>query len=57
MLDSDGEETGVDSFLSPLLECLNRDAKKVVTLLVTDCQPDYRLVCLAYIHKEIFLMF
>lgn len=42
MLDSEGEETGVDSFLHPLLECLNRDAKKVVTLLVTDCQPDYR---------------
>ncbi|XP_018537368.1 probable crossover junction endonuclease EME2 isoform X5 [Lates calcarifer] len=41
MLDSDGEETGVGSFLSPLLECLNRDAKKVVTLLVTDSQPDY----------------
>ncbi|XP_035521829.1 probable crossover junction endonuclease EME2 isoform X2 [Morone saxatilis] len=40
MLDSEGEEVG--SFLSPLLECLNRDAKKVVTLLVTDSQPDYR---------------
>ncbi|XP_071319666.1 probable crossover junction endonuclease EME2 isoform X2 [Trachinotus anak] len=42
MLDSEGEETGVGSFLSPLLECLNRDAKKVVTLLVTDPQLDYR---------------
>ncbi|XP_051274373.1 probable crossover junction endonuclease EME2 isoform X1 [Dicentrarchus labrax] len=42
MLDSEGEEVGVGSFLSPLLECLNRDAKKVVTLLVTDSQPDYR---------------
>ncbi|XP_056221511.1 probable crossover junction endonuclease EME2 isoform X1 [Seriola aureovittata] len=42
MLDSEGEETGVGSFLSPLLECLNRDARKVVTLLVTDSQPDYR---------------
>ncbi|XP_070783671.1 probable crossover junction endonuclease EME2 [Enoplosus armatus] len=42
MLDNEGEETGVGSFLSPLLECLNRDAKKVVTLLVTDSQPDYR---------------
>ncbi|KAM7381784.1 hypothetical protein PAMA_012571 [Pampus argenteus] len=41
MFDSE-EESGVDSFLNPLLECLNRDAKKVVTLLVTDCQPDYR---------------
>lgn len=42
MLDSEGEETEVGAFLSPLLECLNRDAKKVVTLLVTDSQPDYR---------------
>ncbi|CAK6964189.1 probable crossover junction endonuclease EME2 [Scomber scombrus] len=42
MLDSEGDETGPDSFLSPLLECLNRDDKKVVSLLVTDCQPDYR---------------
>nr|XP_046233825.1 probable crossover junction endonuclease EME2 isoform X2 [Scatophagus argus] len=41
MLDSEGEETEVGSFLSSLLECLNRDAKKVVTLLVTDSQPDY----------------
>ncbi|XP_054454817.1 probable crossover junction endonuclease EME2 isoform X1 [Anoplopoma fimbria] len=41
MLDSDGEETGMGSLLSPILECLNRDAKKVVTLLVTDSQPDY----------------
>ncbi|XP_026206884.1 probable crossover junction endonuclease EME2 isoform X2 [Anabas testudineus] len=43
MLDSEGEETQVGTFLSPLLECLNRDAKKVVTLLVTDSQPDYRI--------------
>ncbi|XP_053197319.1 probable crossover junction endonuclease EME2 [Scomber japonicus] len=42
MLDSEGDETGRDSFLSPLLECLNRDDKKVVSLLVTDCEPDYR---------------
>ncbi|XP_035001006.1 probable crossover junction endonuclease EME2 isoform X1 [Hippoglossus stenolepis] len=42
MLNSEGEETGVGSFLSPLLERLNRDAKKVVTLLVTDSQQDYR---------------
>ncbi|XP_040922719.1 probable crossover junction endonuclease EME2 isoform X2 [Toxotes jaculatrix] len=42
MLDSEGEETGMGSFLCPLLECLNRDAKKVVTLLVTGSQPDYR---------------
>lgn len=44
MLESEGEEEGVGSFLSPLLECLNRDAKKVVTLLVTDSQTDYRSV-------------
>ncbi|CAB1443967.1 unnamed protein product [Pleuronectes platessa] len=42
MLNSGGEETGVGSFLSPLLERLNRDARKVVTLLVTDSQQDYR---------------
>ncbi|KAM9336633.1 essential meiotic structure-specific endonuclease subunit 2 [Symphorus nematophorus] len=42
MLDSEGEEMGLGSFLSPLFECLNRDAKKVVTLLVTDSEPDYR---------------
>lgn len=44
MLDSEGEEAGEGSFLTPLLECLNQDVKKVVTLLVTDPQPDYRLV-------------
>lgn len=44
MLDSEGEEAGEGPLLSPLLERLNRDAKKVVTLLVTDSQPDYRLV-------------
>ncbi|XP_029934339.1 essential meiotic structure-specific endonuclease subunit 2 isoform X2 [Myripristis murdjan] len=42
MLESDGEESPVESVLSPLLECLNRDAKKVVTVLVTDSQPHYR---------------
>ncbi|KAM6963545.1 essential meiotic structure-specific endonuclease subunit 2 [Tautogolabrus adspersus] len=36
MLDSEEEETGTGSILSLVLECLNRDAKKVVTLLVTD---------------------
>ncbi|XP_068610870.1 probable crossover junction endonuclease EME2 [Brachionichthys hirsutus] len=41
MLDSEEEESGADSFLSPLLEYLNRDVKKVVTLLVTDGQADY----------------
>lgn len=44
MLDSDGEEPGEGSYLGPLLECLNRDAKTVVTLLVKDSQPDYRWV-------------
>lgn len=47
MLHSEEEERGVGSFLSPLLECLNRDAKKAVTLLVTDSQPDYRYVCVS----------
>ncbi|XP_068439413.1 probable crossover junction endonuclease EME2 [Clinocottus analis] len=42
MLDSAGEETETESFLGQILECLNRDAKKVLTLLVTDSQPDYR---------------
>ncbi|KAK5850724.1 hypothetical protein PBY51_001576 [Eleginops maclovinus] len=42
MLDSDGEQTGAGSFLTPILECLNRGTKKVVTLLVTDPQQDYR---------------
>ncbi|KAM3592502.1 uncharacterized protein V6R79_020062 [Siganus canaliculatus] len=42
MLDSEEEEAGVGSYLGSLLECLNRDAKKVVTLLVTDSQPDNR---------------
>ncbi|TKS89929.1 Crossover junction endonuclease EME1 [Collichthys lucidus] len=42
MLDSEGDEAVLGSFLCALLECLNRDAKKVVTLLVTDSEPDYR---------------
>ncbi|CAI5659153.1 unnamed protein product [Oreochromis niloticus] len=42
IIHSEGVETGVGSFWSPLLEFLNRDAKKVVTLLVTDSEPDYR---------------
>ncbi|XP_042364344.1 probable crossover junction endonuclease EME2 isoform X2 [Plectropomus leopardus] len=42
MLDCDDEETGVESFVSPILEFLNRGARKVVTVLVTDSQPDYR---------------
>ncbi|XP_047464397.1 probable crossover junction endonuclease EME2 isoform X2 [Mugil cephalus] len=41
MLDSEGEEAETGSFLNPLLECLNRDAKKVVNLLVMDSEPDY----------------
>lgn len=44
MLDSEGEEEEEGSSLSPLLGRLNMDAKKVVTLLVRDSQPDYRLV-------------
>lgn len=42
MLDSEGEEPGKGSYLGVLLEHLNRDAKKVVTLLVKDAQPDYK---------------
>ncbi|XP_031171332.1 probable crossover junction endonuclease EME2 isoform X2 [Sander lucioperca] len=41
MLDSEGEETRMGSFLNPILECLNREAKKV-TLLVSDSQTDNR---------------
>lgn len=44
MLDSEGEEPGEESCLGALLEHLNRDAEKVVTLLVKDAQPDYRWV-------------
>lgn len=44
MLDNDGEEPGEGSYLRALVEHLNRDAKKVVTLLVKDAQPDYRWV-------------
>ncbi|XP_061564227.1 probable crossover junction endonuclease EME2 isoform X2 [Cololabis saira] len=42
MLDSEEEETGTSTVLSPVFECLNKDAKKVVTLLVLDCEPDHR---------------
>ncbi|XP_074520059.1 essential meiotic structure-specific endonuclease subunit 2 isoform X2 [Halichoeres trimaculatus] len=42
MLDSEEEDTGTGSVLSPLLECLNRDAEKVVTLLVIDSETHYR---------------
>ncbi|XP_041672477.1 probable crossover junction endonuclease EME2 [Cheilinus undulatus] len=42
MLDSEGEDTRTRSVLSPLLECLNRDAKKVFTLIVIDFQSDNR---------------
>lgn len=44
MLDIEGEELESDSLLSPLLEWLNRDAKKMVTLCVIDSQLDYRSV-------------
>ncbi|CAJ1080906.1 probable crossover junction endonuclease EME2 isoform X2 [Xyrichtys novacula] len=43
MLDSDEEETGTGSVFSLVLECLNRDSKKVVTLLVIDSQTQYRV--------------
>ncbi|KAM6897808.1 LOW QUALITY PROTEIN: essential meiotic structure-specific endonuclease subunit 2 [Xenentodon cancila] len=43
-LDGDGEEAGTSTVLSPVFECLNKDAKKVVTLLVLDCEPDHRSV-------------
>ncbi|XP_038585932.1 probable crossover junction endonuclease EME2 isoform X2 [Micropterus salmoides] len=53
MLENEGEETEVGSFLSPLLECLNRDAKKVVTLLVTDTLPYYRSnTCVVHLLDE-----
>ncbi|XP_063337448.1 probable crossover junction endonuclease EME2 [Pelmatolapia mariae] len=42
IIHSQGVETGVGSFWSPILEFLNRDGKKVVTLLVTDSESDYR---------------
>uniref|UniRef100_A0A3P8PET6 ERCC4 domain-containing protein n=1 Tax=Astatotilapia calliptera TaxID=8154 RepID=A0A3P8PET6_ASTCA len=42
IIHSQAVETGVGSFWSPILEFLNRDGKKVVTLLVTDSEPDYR---------------
>lgn len=41
MLDNEGDETETKSFLSPLLEFLNRNAKEVVTILVTDSPFDY----------------
>ncbi|KAJ7984543.1 hypothetical protein DPEC_G00355890 [Dallia pectoralis] len=39
-LRGDGEESG--SFFTPLSECLNQDAKMVVTVLVTGANPNYR---------------
>ncbi|KAM4524147.1 essential meiotic structure-specific endonuclease subunit 2 isoform 2-T2 [Odontesthes bonariensis] len=47
ILDSEEEERGMGAVLSPLLELLNRDANKLVSLLVTDCVPDHRSVCLS----------
>ncbi|XP_056285208.1 probable crossover junction endonuclease EME2 [Pseudoliparis swirei] len=53
MLGGEGEETGVGAFLGPILECLNRDAKKVITLLVTDSQlEDYRSMCGVHLRDE-----
>ncbi|KAM9817687.1 essential meiotic structure-specific endonuclease subunit 2 [Neosynchiropus ocellatus] len=40
MLDSEEDELEGAVFLRPLLECLNRDAKKEVTLLVMDSRAD-----------------
>ncbi|MEQ2265766.1 hypothetical protein XENORESO_012241 [Xenotaenia resolanae] len=40
MVDSEGEEMEMGTVLSPLLECLNRKANKVVTMLVTDFESD-----------------
>ncbi|KAM9424829.1 essential meiotic structure-specific endonuclease subunit 2 [Pholidichthys leucotaenia] len=42
MLHSDGAEKEVGSFWTLLLEFLNCDAEKVVTLLVTDPESDFR---------------
>ncbi|XP_072229267.1 probable crossover junction endonuclease EME2 isoform X2 [Leuresthes tenuis] len=44
ILDSEEEEEerGMGAVLTPLLELLNRDANKRVSLLVTDCVPDHR---------------
>ncbi|KAL6095157.1 eme2 [Pungitius sinensis] len=53
MLDSGGEETGTGSFLSPVLEYLNRDDKKLVTVLVTHSPADYRTgACGGYLLDE-----
>ncbi|XP_047233733.1 probable crossover junction endonuclease EME2 isoform X3 [Girardinichthys multiradiatus] len=40
MVDSEGEEMEMGTVLSPLLECLNRKANKVVTMLVMDFESD-----------------
>ncbi|KAM8837793.1 essential meiotic structure-specific endonuclease subunit 2 [Spinachia spinachia] len=54
MLDSGGEEAGMGSFLGPILEYLNREEKKLVTLLVTHDQTDYRTdACGAYLLGEL----
>lgn len=41
LLDSREEESGEGSVTDPLLEGLNRDTGKVVTLLLTESHPDY----------------
>lgn len=46
MLEGEGAESGTGTALHPLLEFFNRDAKKVVTMLVTDCESVFRSVCL-----------
>ncbi|KAM9837963.1 essential meiotic structure-specific endonuclease subunit 2 [Aulostomus maculatus] len=42
LLERQGAEPEEDSVLSPLLKFLSRNTEKVVTVLVTDCQRDYR---------------
>ncbi|XP_047233734.1 probable crossover junction endonuclease EME2 isoform X4 [Girardinichthys multiradiatus] len=44
MVDSEGEEMEMGTVLSPLLECLNRKANKVVTMLVMDFESDQGLL-------------
>lgn len=40
MIDRRGEESGEGSVTDPLLEGLNREARKVVTILLTESHPD-----------------
>lgn len=40
MIDRREEESGEGSVTDPLLEGLNREARKVVTILLTESHPD-----------------